>query len=158
MIDFQANFSIVAEEYGDVLKTRLSGSIGSETIESVADMHNIGDDQNAEMAETYQNFFGNLFPFLDTEEPLDFNRCVTYRNHNPNFSGTSILEKKVGGASILTTPGCFGVGVKFGPALGEAATAHVLNNEVQTGMNVFQSGSKELETADEDADRVERAW
>lgn len=158
LIDFQANFSIVAEEYGDVLKTRLSGSIGSETIESVADMHNIGDDQNAEMAETYQNFFGNLFPFLDTEEPLDFNRCVTYRNHNPNFSGTSILEKKVGGASILTTPGCFGVGVKFGPALGEAATAHVLNNEVQTGMNVFQSGSKELETADEDADRVERAW
>ena len=39
LIDFQANFSIVAEEYGDVLKTRLSGSVGSEVIPYVADLH-----------------------------------------------------------------------------------------------------------------------
>ena len=59
----------------------------------------------------------------------------------------------------MTTPGCFGVGVKFGPALGEAATAHVLNGEVQKGMNIFLSGSKELEVLqDDDLERVERAW
>ena len=74
----------------------------------------------------YEAFFGALFPHLETEKALDFNRCVTYRNHNPAFSGTSLLEKAVGSgeATLLTTPGCFGVGVKFGPALGQAAAAH----------------------------------
>ena len=159
LINFQANFSIVAEEYGDVLKTRLSGDIGSETIDTVSDMYNIDDSQNDEMAKTYQNFFGGLFPFLDTKEPLDFNRCVTYRNHNPNFSGTSIVEKNVGNrGKLLTTVGCFGVGVKFGPALGECASAHVLGNDVQEGMNVFVSGDDSLAVSDDDAERVERAW
>jgi hypothetical protein len=74
----------------------------------------------------YESFFGALFPHLETEQALDFNRCVTYRNHNPAFSGTSLLEKAVGSgdATLVTTPGCFGVGVKFGPALGQAAAAH----------------------------------
>ena len=159
LIDFQANFSIVAEEYGDVLKTRLSGNIGSETIDTVSDMYKIDDSQNEEMANTYQNFFGGLFPFLDTSEPLDFNRCVTYRTHNPNFSGTSIVEKNIGNrGKLLTTVGCFGVGVKFGPALGECASAHVLGNDVQEGMNVFVSGDDSLEVSKDDVERVERAW
>ena len=108
LIDFQANFSIVAEEYGDVLKTRLSGSIGSEVIPYVRDKaKNITVDDDEKMADIYQNFFGKLFPFLDTHKPLDFNRCVTYRNHGAAFSGTSLLEKPVGshGSSVVTTVG-----------------------------------------------------
>jgi homoserine O-acetyltransferase len=163
LIDFQANFSIVAEEYGDVLKTRLSGSIGSEVIPYVADLHTkFGTDSDEKMGEIYQNFFGALFPYLDTEKPLDFNRCVTYRNHGAAFSGTSILEKDITKgdektASVLTTVGCFGVGVKFGPALGEAAAAHANGRELYTGMNVFKSGDPSLNDSDL-GDKIERAW
>mmetsp|Transcript_86845 Transcript_86845/g.246018 ORF Transcript_86845/g.246018 Transcript_86845/m.246018 type:complete len:1126 (-) Transcript_86845:577-3954(-) len=160
LIDFQANFSIVAEEYGDVLKTRLSGSIGSEVIPYAKQVNaNINHEDDAKMADIYQNFFGALFPFLDTRKPLDFNRCVTYRNHGAQFSGTSIVEKPVGGgdASLLTTVGCFGVGVKFGPALGEAAAAHVHSDELRTGMNVFQSGDEDLMNTDL-GEKIERAW
>lgn len=158
LCNFQANFSVVAEEYGDVLKTRLSGAPGSETIETVADLHKgCTPEQDEEMREIYGNFFGSLFPFLDTTKALDFNRCVTYRNFNPNFSGTSLLEKKVGnGGSLMITPGCFGVGVKFGPALGQAAAAHTFGDELENGMNVFQSGSEQLKAEDEN--RIERAW
>lgn len=153
---FQANFSVVAEEWGDVLKTRLSGGDGSEVIETVANLHDARfDDQNAAMAETYRAVFGGLFPYLETETPLDFNRCVTYRNHIPAFHGTALLEKKVGESSLITTPGCFGVGVKFGPALGQAAAAHSNGQEVEPGMNVFQSGE---ETLDPSAEHIERAW
>jgi len=160
LIDFQANFSIVAEEYGDVLKTRLSGSIGSEVIPYVRDKaKNITAEDDEKMAGIYQNFFGELFPFLNTAKPLDFNRCVTYRNHGAAFSGTSLLEKGVGshGASVMTTVGCFGVGVKFGPALGEAAAAHANKAEVRTGMDVFQSGGEELMSSDL-GEKIERAW
>jgi hypothetical protein len=88
----QANFSVVAEEWGDVLKTRLSGGDGSEVIETVANLHDARfDDQNAAMAETYRAVFGGLFPYLETETPLDFNRCVTYRNHIPAFHGARTL-------------------------------------------------------------------
>ena len=37
--------------------------------------------------------------------------------------------------------GCFGVGVKFGPALGQAAAAHAFGDDVETGMHVFESGN-----------------
>ena len=61
LIDFQANFSIVAEEYGDVLKTRLSGSIGSEVIPYVRDKaKNITAEDDEKMAGIYQNFFGEV--------------------------------------------------------------------------------------------------
>jgi len=160
---FQANFSIVAEEYGDVLKTRLSGAAGSETIPTVEAMHNNPNrqEEDKEMNEVYGNFFGNLFPYLQTEKALDFNRCVTYRSHNTNFSGTSLLEKTIGNkgeptASLMTTPGCFGVGVKFGPALGQAAAAHVFGQELETGMNVFESGNCQPEETD--GEKIERAW
>lgn len=165
LIDFQANFSIVAEEFGDVLKTRLSGSIGSEVIPYVKDLHaNISPEDDAEMAATYQHFFGSLFPFLDTKKPLDFNRCVTYRNHGRHFSGTSLVEKKVGSkgtpASLLTTVGCFGVGVKFGPALGEAAAAHASGEGLEVGMRVFESGVPVDSDGDnsDGSERIERAW
>lgn len=160
---FQANFSIVAEEYGDVLKTRLSGSAGSETIETVEEMHNNPnrEEQDKEMGQVYGNFFGHLFPYLETEKALDFNRCVTYRSHNTNFSGTSLLEKTIGEgenkATIMTTPGCFGVGVKFGPALGQAAAAHVFEQPLEAGMNMFESGNCEPDKS-EDGERIERAW
>ena len=36
---FQANFSVVAEEWGDVLKCRLSGGDGSEVVSTVGEMH-----------------------------------------------------------------------------------------------------------------------
>ena len=85
---FQANFSVVAEEWGDVLKCRLSGGDGSEVVETVADMHHQFDgEENERMAKTYQGVFGSLFPYLETENPLDFNRCVTYRNHIPAYHG-----------------------------------------------------------------------
>ena len=118
---------------------------------------NITAEDDQKMADIYQNFFGALFPFLDTAKPLDFNRCVTYRNHRSHFSGTSILEKEVGssGASVLTTAGCFGVGVKFGPALGEAAAAHTAGDDLQVGMDVFQSG---FESDDDVGEKIERAW
>ena len=165
-IDFQANFSIVAEEYGDVLKTRLSGSVGSEVIDNVADLARIGMDgkQDAEMAATYQRFFGACFPFLKTDTPLDFNRCVTYRNHAPAFSGTSLVVKGVAQSqdeppsSLMTTVGCFGVGVKFGPALGQAAAAHTFGDDLVTGMNVFTSGDPELDFDESSGDMEERAY
>lgn len=158
---FQANFSVVAEEDGDVYKTRLSGDVGTEVIDTVAGLHSPEmAARDVEMGELYQRFFGTLFPHLETEKALDFNRCVTYRNHHPAFSGTSLVEKHVGGEgddapTLMTTVGCFGVGVKFGPALGQAAAAHTNGQEVEKGMNVFSSGAiPELEGAD----RVERAW
>ena len=165
LIDFQANFSVVAEDYGDVYKTRLSGDVGTEVIPTVAGLHDPAlTETDARMAEIYQRFFGTLFPHLQTEKALDFNRCVTYRNHGPCFSGTSLLEKTIGGSStdgdtaakIMTTVGCFGVGVKFGPALGQAAAAHTYGDELETGMHVWTSG--ELPQDKAGAERVERAW
>lgn len=156
---FQANFSVVAEEWGDVYKTRLSGAAGSEVVETVADLHKVGEGiatQDAELAEIYGKVFGTLFPFLETEKALDFNRCVTYRNHYPIFSGTSLLKAQpTPESSLVITPGCFGVGVKFGPALGQAAAQHTYGEELETGMNVFDSGTL---TFDEGAELVERAW
>ena len=105
----------------------------------------------------YQRFFGELFPFLKTDKPLDFNRCVTYRNHGANFGGTSILSKKFGDAQLLTTAGCFGVGVKFGPALGEAAADWVHDEQLKTGMEVHSSGADELLSTSMDG-KIERAW
>ena len=158
ILPYQANFSVVAEEYGDVLKTRLSGDVGTETIDDVGGLAQIGLEggQDAAMAETYSNFFCSLFPYLD-DTPLDFNRCVTYRNHNPHFSGTSLLQKSVGSSSLYTSVGCFGVGVKFGPVLGEAAAAHAYGEELHEGMHVFASGSEEL-AVDESVEQLERAW
>jgi len=155
--DFQANFSVVAEEYGDVYKTRLSGAAGSEVIERVEDMHH-QDMDDVSMADIYGRVFGSCFPFLETEKALDFNRCVTYRNHIPAFSGTSLLAKHIGEgekkSTMLTTAGCFGVGVKFGPVLGELAADYVDGNEPHIGMNVIESGiAHEL-----DGDNIERAW
>jgi len=149
LCDYQCNFSVVAEEYGDVLKCRLSGASGSETVETVAHMHKMATDsveQNDAMESTYKRVFGTLFPYLESEKALDFNRCVTYRNMNTMFDGgTSILEKKISDeTSLITTPGCFGVGVKFGPALGELATSHVLGNDKVSGMKVHRSGSSKL--------------
>jgi len=157
--DFQANFSVVAEEYGDVLKTRLSGDIGTEVVPRVEDMkaNTVGMD-DAKMAQTYGAVFGSCFPYLETEKPLDFNRCVTYRNHIPAFSGTSLLEVEVGEgdktSKMLTTVGCFGVGVKFGPVLGEAAADFTDGEELKIGMNVFQSGMDHQL----DGEMIERAW
>jgi len=149
LLGHQANFSIVAEEMGDVLKCRLSGAAGAEIIETVAGMHELAaKGVDTEMAATYKRVFGALFPFLHTEKALDFNRCVTYRNRNPHFSGTSLLTKSVGdtgSSKIMVSPGCYGVGVKFGPALGEAAAAHSLGNEVHEGMNVFTSADPKLQ-------------
>lgn len=157
--DFQCNFSVVAEEYGDVLKTRLSGGIGSEVVERVEDMktNTVGFDDKA-MEEIYGKVFGSCFPYLETEKPLDFNRCVTYRNHIPQFSGTSLLSVEVGEgentSEMLTTAGCFGVGVKFGPVLGEAAADYADGEELKIGMNVFKAG----EGFEIDGDAIERAW
>ena len=140
---FQANFSVVAEEGGDVYKCRLSGSVGSEVIETVSGMHDLGTLEDSSMAGVYDNVFGTLFPHLKSK-PLDFNRCVTYRNYGPAFSGTSLVEKTTpGGASLMTSVGCFGVGVKFGPALGQAAAAHAHGDEVELGMKVYTSGNIE---------------
>jgi hypothetical protein len=149
LLGHQANFSIVAEEMGDVLKCRLSGSSGAEIVETVAGMHELAQKGvDTAMAANYKKVFGALFPFLETESALDFNRCVTYRNRNPHFSGTSLLEKSVGvtGKSrVMVSPGCYGVGVKFGPALGEAAAAHSLGNAVHEGMNIFTSADPKLQ-------------
>jgi len=157
--DFQCNFSVVAEEYGDVLKTRLSGGIGSEVVDRVEDMKtNSAGLDDEKMAEIYEKVFGSCFPYLETEKPLDFNRCVTYRNHIPAFSGTSLLEVDVGEgektSKMLTTAGCFGVGVKFGPVLGEAAADYTEGNELYTGMNVIPAGI-DHNLPDE---YIERAW
>jgi hypothetical protein len=157
---FQANFSVVAEEYGDVLKTRLSGAAGNETVDTVSDMHQMSKDGDEAMSRVYQKFFGSLFPYLETEKALDFNRCVTYRTHDQRFSGTSLVDKIVGEgdetSSIVTSVGCFGVGVKFGPALGQAAAAHHFGDELENGMNVFKSGDPKVLAGD--GDKIERAW
>jgi len=150
ILNFQANFSIVPEDFGNILKTRLSGAEGSEVIPYVSSLHDVFQpDDDAAMAIQYKQFFGSLFPFLCTEQPLDFNRCVTYRNHGKAFSGTSaLLEKRVGGdARVLTTAGCFGVGVKYGPLLGEAVADHVFQDGVRDGINVLTSGVAGLTAA-----------
>merc|ERR1711871_1427966 len=155
--EFQANFSVVAEEYEDVYKTRLSGASGSETIPRVEDMHKQDMDDKT-MGEIYGRVFGSLFPFLETEKALGFNRCITYRNHIPAFSDTSLLSVDVGegdkSSKMLTTAGCFGVGVKFGPVLGEAAAAYTDGDELAVGMNVIESGIEH----DLSGDNIERAW
>jgi glycine/D-amino acid oxidase-like deaminating enzyme len=160
LIGFQANFSVVAEEYGDVLKTRLSGAAGNETVDTVGDMHAMSKDGDEAMARTYAKFFGSLFPYLETEKALDFNRCVTYRTHDQRFSGTSLVDKQIGEgdemSNIVTTVGCFGVGVKFGPALGQAAGAHHFGDELEEGMNVFKSGDPKVLA--KEGDKIERAW
>ena len=149
ILNFQANFSIVPEDFGNILKTRLSGSEGSEVIPYVSSLHDIFQpDDDAAMAITYKQFFGSLFPFLCTEQPLDFNRCVTYRNQGKAFSGTSaLLEKRVGDARVITTAGCFGVGVKYGPLLGEAVADHVFKDGVRNGISVLTSGDAGLTAA-----------
>jgi glycine/D-amino acid oxidase-like deaminating enzyme len=157
IVAHQTNFSVVPEEYGDVLKTRLSGAAGQEVIDTVADLHREGiQSQDAELAVVYGNLFGRLFPHLETENALDFNRCVTYRNHFPQFSGTSLLHSKPTPESdLLVTPGCYGVGVKFGPALGQSASQFTVGEDLEVGMNVFESGTLDLEG---DGERIERAW
>jgi len=131
LMAYTANFSIVAEEMGNVYKVRLSGASGSEIISSVREMYaEVSDTQNASMQADYQNFFSAVFPYLDTRKALDFNRCITYRNYNPKFNGYSLLKKQIGSdLSIVTTPGCYGVGVKFGPILGELAADAALGND-----------------------------
>jgi len=149
LIAYTANFSIVAEEMGNVYKVRLSGASGSEVISRVGEMYaEVTDDQNAKMQDDYQNFFSVVFPYLDTRKALDFNRCITYRNHNPKFNGYSLLRKKIGDdLSLVTTPGCFGVGVKFGPILGElAANAAVGNEKALQATMIHDDGEKDTMT------------
>ena len=51
---------------------------------------------------------------------------------------------------------CCGVGVKFGPLLGEAVAKHVLGFEQMPGVNVFEASD---DMADLDDDQLEdRAW
>jgi hypothetical protein len=160
LMSYTANFSIVAEEMGDVYKVRLSGQSGSEVISRVGQMYaDVTAEQNASMQADYQNFFSALFPYLDTRKPLDFNRCITYRNYNPKFNGYSLLRKKIGDdLTMVTTPGCFGVGVKFGPILGELAADTALGNEKQMeAMMMHDDGMKEDMSAAEAKARAEMA-
>jgi len=152
LISYTANFSIVAEEMGNVYKVRLSGASGSEVISRVGEMYaEVSDSQNESMQNDYQNFFSVLFPYLDTSKALDFNRCITYRNHNSKFNGYSLLRKQIGDKAIFTTPGCWGVGVKFGPVLGELAADHVLGNEkALEATRVHEDGATE-ELSEEEA-------
>ena len=57
-------------------------------------------------------------------------------------------------SKMLTTAGCFGVGVKFGPVLGEAAAAYTDGEELAVGMTVITAG------ADHEipGEYIERAW
>jgi len=158
LIAYTANFSIVAEEMGNVYKVRLSGLAGSEVISRVGEMYaEVTDDQNASMQADYQNFFSVTFPYLDTRKALDFNRCITYRNHNTKFNGYSLLRKNIGDdMTIVTTPGCWGVGVKFGPILGELAADVALGNEKSMeAMMMWDDGEKEVLTAAEKQRRAE---
>lgn len=158
LISYTANFSIVAEEMGDVYKVRLSGQAGSEVVSRVGEMYaEVSDDQNASMQNDYQNFFGKLFPYLDTRKALDFNRCITYRNHNMKFNGYSLLRKQIDDdKTIVTTPGCWGVGVKFGPILGELAADEALGNEkVLEATMMHDDGVQEELTSEEKAKREE---
>lgn len=152
LIGYTANFSVVAEEMGNVYKVRLSGKGGSEVISNVSEMYaEVSDDQNQEMQADYQNFFSVCFPYLDTVKALDFNRCITYRNHQTKFNGYSLLKKDLGNdRSIVTTPGCWGVGVKFGPLLGELAADDALGNEkAQEATRIWLDGEESLEQGDD---------
>jgi hypothetical protein len=145
LLPYTANFSIVAEEMGNVYKVRLSGRAGSEVIPRVGDMWSaVSEEQNQQQMADYQGFFGKLFPYLNTTKALDFNRCITYRNHKAKFNGYSLLKKTAGDLNLYTTPGCFGVGVKFGPLLGELAADDVLGNEKATeASRVHEDGATE---------------
>lgn len=163
LMDYTANFSIVAEEMGNVYKCRLSGKAGSEIIPTVGEMYSaVSEEQNKQQADDYQRFFGACFPFLNTAKALDFNRCVTYRNHKAKFNGYSLLKKSIGDLNLFTTPGCFGVGVKFGPLLGELAADTVLGNEkAQEAAMVHEDGVEDVvvsEAAVVDAGRLAEVY
>ena len=55
--------------------------------------------------------------------------------------------------TIMTTPGCFGVGVKFGPVLGEMAADFVLNNERDEDLAAMKVHSDGVASGEEDDDR-----
>lgn len=151
LIGYTANFSIVAEEMGNVYKLRLSGRGGSEVVSKVSEMYaEVSDEQNEAMQQDYQNFFSKCFPYLDTSKALDFNRCITYRNHQTKFNGYSLLKKELGDdRTIVTTPGCWGVGVKFGPLLGEFAADLALGNEKSMeAMMMWEDGQKETRSTE----------
>eukprot|EP00928_Gymnodinium_smaydae_P054540 TRINITY_DN38293_c0_g1_i1.p2 TRINITY_DN38293_c0_g1~~TRINITY_DN38293_c0_g1_i1.p2 ORF type:complete len:482 (+),score=134.78 TRINITY_DN38293_c0_g1_i1:65-1510(+) len=152
LLSYTANFSIVAEELGNVYKVRLSGKAGSEVIPRVGDMYSaVSDAQNEEQLADYQRFFSVLFPYLDTSKALDFNRCITYRNKKPKFNGYSLLRKSMGDLNLFTTPGCFGVGVKFGPLLGELAADNVLGNaSAHEVAKVHEDGVEEVVAMSDD--------
>ena len=156
-IDYQANFSIVAEEMGNVYKVRLSGKAGSEVIDTVGEMYaQTSEEQNAEMQADYRKVMSSYFPYLFTQKQLDFNRCVTYRNSNPKFNGYSLIKKEMDSdvsdkkLTLVATTGCYGVGVKFGPILGQAAADTVLGNEVVEGMRIFQADTSVADIEDDD--------
>ena len=159
MIDHQANFSVIPEiddNGNNIVKIRLSGKNGSEVIETREglDCEYILN-QNDEMIKLSKNIFGELLPYIDNEKPLDFNRCCTYRNHFTHFNGTSLLNIPLStSSSIMTTVGCYGVGVKFAPVLGEAAVAFKNNESVQDGIKIFESG----DNANIEMDFVEKAF
>ena len=118
--------------------------MGSEVIDRVED-RSFPPAHDEEMAEMYRKFFGGLFPHLDTDTPLDFNRCVTYRSRIPALSGTKpLMYKNVGNSRIIATMGCFGVGVKFGPAVGQAVSMFATDQELVPGMGIFESGDPSL--------------
>lgn len=146
LLPYTANFSIVAEEMGNVYKVRLSGRSGSEIIPTVGQMYSaVSEEQNKQQAADYQRFFGVHFPYLNTTKALDFNRCITYRNHKAKFNGYSLLKKSVGDLNLITTPGCFGVGVKFGPLLGELAADTLLGKpKSHSAVMMHEDGAEDV--------------
>ncbi|MAZ78168.1 MAG: hypothetical protein CMF39_05770 [Legionellaceae bacterium] len=113
------DFSTMPESTS-LVKTRLSGFGDSEVI-PCADHHIAMDNDGMKML--YDEFFPSISPAFHT--PIDFNRCVTYRNsaqHNPvDYFNVNLTTQSRHATTqrIFTTLGCFGVHVRYGLLMGK---------------------------------------
>ena len=125
-----------------VIKTRLSGAKGSEEIATVQDK----DALPTHCARTDSiTIFKSIFTNLGL--PIDFNRCVTYRNTDTSVNGLSFLnanyfnpaEGASQTSSLLTTLGCYGVHVKYSSIMANAMYQYTCHKAKVNGFHIDQT-------------------
>ncbi len=108
------DFSTMPEGEG-IIKTRLSGFGKSEIIEYITDKDVLPENQSKQIS---NHLFTSIFPNIGQQ--IDFNRCVTYRNSLPHYHALSPLKLKYKDSVVYTTPGCYGVHVRYANAIATA--------------------------------------
>jgi cysteine synthase len=136
------DFSTMPESTA-IVKTRLSGPQGSETIKSVNEKNSLA----SEVAKQNSlNLFNQVLPNLGV--PIDFTRCITYRNTSPSMAGIGFLEAKFSQEhnrneehhfpTLITTLGCYGVHVKYGSIIADSIYQYLFKQMTVNGCKVDQ--------------------